>query len=141
MPNIISKYFSGPYFPAFGLNTEFYSVNLRIQPKCGKIQTRKIPNTDTFCNVFSNILPILYQNKTGMPGNLGSSQFHFKKQQAISTIHKLCKYNVCWNYLKFSMKKGLFIGMRTFNKSKHRQAIYLKIEDLLLGHQRSKIEV
>ena len=29
--------FSCPYFPEFGLNTE-----------CGKIQTRKTPNTDTF---------------------------------------------------------------------------------------------
>ena len=141
MSNIISKYFSSPYFPVFGLNTEFYSVNIRIQPKCGKIQTRKISNMDTFCYVFSNILPILYQNKTDMPGNLGSSQFHFKKQQPISTIRKLCKYNVCWNCLKFSMQKGLSIGMRTFNKSKHRQAIYLKIEDLLLRHQPSKIEV
>ena len=38
-----SKYclFSGPYFPAFGLNTERYSVNLRIQPECRKIRTRK----------------------------------------------------------------------------------------------------
>ena len=33
--------FSGPYFPAFGLNTERYSVSLRIQSKCGKIRTRK----------------------------------------------------------------------------------------------------
>ena len=31
--------FSGAYFPAFGLN---------IQSKCGKIRTRKTPNTDTF---------------------------------------------------------------------------------------------
>ena len=31
--------FSGPYFPAFGLNTERYRV--------WKIQTRKTPNTDT----------------------------------------------------------------------------------------------
>ena len=39
----VSKYrvFSGPYFPAFGLNTEIYLVNLRIQSKCGKIRTRK----------------------------------------------------------------------------------------------------
>ena len=38
----MSKYevFSGPYFPAFGLNTEKYEVSLRIQSKCGKIQTR-----------------------------------------------------------------------------------------------------
>ena len=38
--------FSGPYFPAFGLNTERYSVSLCIQFKLGKIRTRKTPNTD-----------------------------------------------------------------------------------------------
>ena len=31
---------SGPYFPAFGLNTEIYSVNLRIQSEYRKIGTR-----------------------------------------------------------------------------------------------------
>ena len=35
------RVFSGTYFPAFGLNTERYGVSLRIQSKCGKIQTRK----------------------------------------------------------------------------------------------------
>ena len=40
--------FFGPYFPAFELNTERYSVSLQIQPECGKIRTRKTPNTDTF---------------------------------------------------------------------------------------------
>ena len=29
-------FFLGPYFSAFGLNSEIYSVNLRIQPECGK---------------------------------------------------------------------------------------------------------
>ena len=33
--------FSGPYFPAFGLNTERYSVSLSIQFECGEIQTRE----------------------------------------------------------------------------------------------------
>ena len=33
--------FSGPHFPAFGLNTERYSISLRIQSECGKIRTRK----------------------------------------------------------------------------------------------------
>ena len=33
--------FSGPYFPIFGLNTEIYSVNLRIQSAYRKICTRK----------------------------------------------------------------------------------------------------
>ena len=39
----MSKYgvFSGPYFPAFGLNTERYGVSLRIQSECGKIRTGK----------------------------------------------------------------------------------------------------
>ena len=44
----ISQSYSDPYFPAFGLNMERYSVSLRIQSKCGKIRTRISPNTDTF---------------------------------------------------------------------------------------------
>ena len=40
--------FSGPYFPAFGLNTEIYEVNLHIQFECRKIRTRKTPTRDTF---------------------------------------------------------------------------------------------
>ena len=40
--------FSDPYFPAFGLNTERYEVSLRIQSECGKIPTRKAPNTGIF---------------------------------------------------------------------------------------------
>ena len=46
----MSKYgvLSGPYFPAFGLNTERYSVALRFQSECGKIRSRKTPYLDTF---------------------------------------------------------------------------------------------
>ena len=47
--------FSDLYFPTFGLNTvryglntERYRLSLRIQSKCGKIQTIKTPNPDTF---------------------------------------------------------------------------------------------
>ena len=43
--------FSGPYFPAFGLNIEKCSVSLRIQSECTKIRTRKTPNIDTFYTV------------------------------------------------------------------------------------------
>ena len=45
--------FSGPYFPAFGLQTKIYTENLRIQSQCGKIRTRKTPNMDTFYPVFN----------------------------------------------------------------------------------------
>ena len=38
--------FSGPYFPAFGLNTERYE--LRIHSEYGKTRSRKILNADTF---------------------------------------------------------------------------------------------
>ena len=39
----VCKYgvFSGPYFPVFGLNTDIYGVNLRIQSEYRKIRTRK----------------------------------------------------------------------------------------------------
>ena len=37
--------YSGPHFPAFGLNTERYGD---IQFECGKMRTRITPNTDTF---------------------------------------------------------------------------------------------
>ena len=40
--------YSGPHFPAFGLNTERYGESLRIQSECGKIRTRITPNTNTF---------------------------------------------------------------------------------------------
>ena len=40
--------YSGPHFPAFWLNTERYSVSLRIQPKYGKIWTRITLHMDTF---------------------------------------------------------------------------------------------
>ena len=38
----VSKYgvISGPFFPAFGLNTERYFVSLRIQSECEKMRTR-----------------------------------------------------------------------------------------------------
>ena len=39
--------FSGPHFPAFGLNMERYSISLRIHFKCGKILIWETANTDT----------------------------------------------------------------------------------------------
>ena len=40
--------YSGPYFPAFELNTERYGLFLRIHSEFGKMRTRITPNTDTF---------------------------------------------------------------------------------------------
>ena len=51
--------FSGPYFPAFRLNTERYSVSFRIQFEYGKMQTRKTPNMDNFYAVSYSIEKVL----------------------------------------------------------------------------------
>ena len=45
--------YSGPHFPAFGMNTERNGVSLRIQSECGKMMTRITPNTDTFHAVYN----------------------------------------------------------------------------------------
>ena len=55
--------YSDPYFPAFALNTERYSVSLRIQSECGKRRTKQTLNTVTFHSViyFGNLtVNILY---------------------------------------------------------------------------------
>ena len=53
--------FYGPYFPTFGLNTERYSVPLRLQCEWVEIQTRNTPNTDTFHTV---VLQVWKSNDT-----------------------------------------------------------------------------
>ena len=51
--------FSGPDFPAFGLNTERYALSLLSQSECGKIWTRKTLNGNTFHAVVNR--NIVYQ--------------------------------------------------------------------------------
>ena len=46
--SVRTRSFSGPYFPAFGLNTKKTPYSLCFQSKCRKMQTRKIPNMGTF---------------------------------------------------------------------------------------------
>ena len=47
--------YSGPHFPAFGLNTEIYGVSLLIRSECGKMRTRITPTTGTFHAVCGNL--------------------------------------------------------------------------------------
>ena len=68
--------FSGPYFLAFGLNTERYSVSLRIQSECGKMRTRKTSNKDTFHAVMVTL--IFYNLRSG---RTASTKEHVKSQQ------------------------------------------------------------
>ena len=50
--------YSGPPFLSFVLNTERYSVSLRIESEYGKMRTRITLNRDTFyaVNVFQNLV-------------------------------------------------------------------------------------
>ena len=50
------RIYSGPYFPSFGLNMARYFVSFRIPSECGKIRTRRSPNTDTFYAVLHFLL-------------------------------------------------------------------------------------
>ena len=45
--------YSGPYFPACGLNMERYEISLRIQSKCVELRTRITINTNTFHAVYT----------------------------------------------------------------------------------------
>ena len=60
--SVCIRRFLGPYFLAFGLNTEIYRENFRIQSECRRIQTRKTLNTDTFYTVqFPLKLPSFFE--------------------------------------------------------------------------------
>ena len=72
MTSVRIRSFSGPSFPAFGLNTERYGISLHIQSEYGKIRTRKTPNTDTLyavnsCSLYvrqtKRLVVILLMNK------------------------------------------------------------------------------
>ena len=58
--------YSGPHFPEFGLNTERYSVFLRIQSECGKMRTRITPNTDIF---YADRVMHVFKSKTWKHAN------------------------------------------------------------------------
>ena len=53
----------GPYFPAFGVNTERYGVSLPIQYEFDKMRTRKTPNTGTFYAMSSSSKVHLHNEK------------------------------------------------------------------------------
>ena len=58
--------YSGPYFLAFGLIMERYSVSLLIQSEYAKIRTRITPNTGTFYAVYLLDLNLLIQEKRSL---------------------------------------------------------------------------
>ena len=101
----VSKYgvFSGPYFPTFALNTERYSLSLRIQSECGKIRTRKTPYLDTFLvsfklNTLSDMKPVLF----GRTYEIIMRSSYFKMIMYITTaLRKMWENAVQLKYVVF----------------------------------------
>ena len=90
--------FSGPYFRAFGLKTERYSVTLRIQSECGKIRTR---TNSVFGHFSRNAFVTNDYNHTSL--NIISLQQFFTK---FRSSHQRCsmKKGVLKNFVKFKGK-------------------------------------
>ena len=92
---------SGPYFPAFGLNTERYEVSLRILSECRKIRTR---NNSVFGH-FSRTAKIGWkQFSVSFPSRneFGNSNQNLRKEQ-FSTLIKIFLAFCFWpHYVKYA---------------------------------------
>ena len=96
--------YSGPHFPAFGLNTERYRVSFRIQSECGKMRIRITPNTDTFHAVkFINKLQNYYgiAIRSSCHGNVYSLKkaiaavlYHCSEASSLEAQHQFCPTGV-----------------------------------------------
>ena len=77
------RVFYGPCFPLFGLNTEIYRVNFRVQSKYGKVQTSKTSKNSVFEH-FSrsgrfSLGSITLWNKPSRHGVLTVAELRFSK--------------------------------------------------------------
>ena len=63
LKSVCIRSFPGPFFPAFGLNTERYGV---WNAECGKIRTSKTPNRDTFHSVWTHF--VIKDKASGISG-------------------------------------------------------------------------
>ena len=83
--------FSGPYFPAFGLNTKIYRLNLRIQSKCTKNRGRKTANTDNFYALTGSKIPESFFRKF-FPFNVLCAEFSIQYKDVIYDL----KVTIIW---------------------------------------------
>ena len=74
------RVFYGLCFPLFGLNTEIYRVNFRVQSKCGKVQTRKNSVFEHFSrSARFSLASITLWNKPSRHGVLTVAELRFSK--------------------------------------------------------------
>ena len=99
MKSVRIRSYSGPYFPAFGLDMKRHSVSLRIQSECGKIRTRITPNTNTFYAVLHFLCKNLTSETNSFDPLTSFSSFCILPVQFCFSIEtrvllKYCKW--CW---------------------------------------------
>ena len=79
-------FISGPYFPVFGLNTDIYGINLRIQSEHGKIRARKSSYLDTFHAVIPSIYDLCSGASFVFIKSTKKSQIHIFQVPSVSTL-------------------------------------------------------
>ena len=96
MKRVRIRNFSGPHFPAFGLNMDRYGVCLRIQSERGKICTRKTPNNLTASCRFSQIVSDTIETHSHW-GVQSLQNFYTKNRLGMKNIMSLYKW--CFLYI------------------------------------------
>ena len=110
--------YSGPHFPAFGMNREIYGVSRRIQSKCGKMRTRITPNMDTFHAVlikigrsFFKLTFLIYSNDspcnfnfTGKNCPISINKYHYGRTGFFLLFFSSERYHLLFSFVNFLNK-------------------------------------
>ena len=105
--------YSGPHFPAFGLNTDRYSVSFRIYSEYRKMRTRITPYTD-------NVHAVKLEHMRNQL--MASNRLLFLKKQSIVNFGLGSKYASMPIFIKFSIY--LVLTFKTYSSSSNTQSIY-----------------
>ena len=101
--------YSSPHFSAFGLNTEKYSVYLRIQSEWEKMRTRITPNRDTFYAVQNSIKYFKLDENDHI---VCSCNFN------CSSKYQLTKFKLVTLLPWLEKSKSIWVAKKLFNKTK-----------------------
>ena len=101
--------FSGPYFPAFGQNTEWYGVSLHIQSGCGKIRIKKLRIRTLFTQWWRHCFTYLKQFQSADWRLKHLLTGFLQKSEILTSIcrnTRLFKNKPLWNILKWFSAKN-----------------------------------
>ena len=133
----VSKYgvFSGPYFPAFGLNTERYSVSLRIQSECGRIRSRKNSVFGHFSRseIFSNFRGVCSQPSVWVieAVTVGCSKNIFEFSPIFMSSNSVFCINItstltAWKVPKYGVISGPYFPLFGLNTERYGESLCIQ---------------